>query len=49
MRWDRRAPGFIEVWYATITHARTGAGSLRGAHLEFGRRDSFVELPVALQ
>lgn len=26
MRWDRRSPGFIEVWYATVNHAETGSG-----------------------
>lgn len=27
MRWDRRARGFMEVWYATLHHRRTGAGA----------------------
>jgi Tocopherol cyclase len=26
MRWDRRSSGFMEVWYATLNHADTGAG-----------------------
>ncbi|HET7483054.1 MAG TPA: hypothetical protein VFK89_09355 [Actinomycetota bacterium] len=26
MRWDRRSAGFMEVWYATISHRATGAG-----------------------
>ena len=26
MRWDGRKRPFIEVWYATLNHARTGAG-----------------------
>ncbi|MPZ70795.1 MAG: hypothetical protein GEU71_14900, partial [Actinobacteria bacterium] len=26
MRWDRRSPGFLEVWYATVNHAETGSG-----------------------
>lgn len=26
MRWDRRRPGFMEVWYATAIHRATGCG-----------------------
>ena len=26
MRWDRRARGFMEVWYATLNHRASGAG-----------------------
>lgn len=26
MRWDRRSPGFMEVWYATVLHRATGCG-----------------------
>ncbi|HEX2049774.1 MAG TPA: hypothetical protein VHJ34_03975 [Actinomycetota bacterium] len=26
MRWDRRARGFVEAWWATVTHADSGAG-----------------------
>ena len=26
MRWDRRARGFVEVWWATVGHGPTGAG-----------------------
>ncbi|MFN2524987.1 MAG: tocopherol cyclase family protein [Actinomycetota bacterium] len=27
MRWDGRSPGFMEIWYATLHHRRTGAGA----------------------
>ena len=26
MRWDRRKPGFMEVWYTTLNHAASGGG-----------------------
>ena len=26
MRWDRRTPRFMEVWYATMTHRESGSG-----------------------
>jgi Tocopherol cyclase len=26
MRWDRKSPGFLEAWYFTATHRRTGVG-----------------------
>lgn len=26
MRWDRRATGFMEVWYATLNHRASGSG-----------------------
>jgi hypothetical protein len=26
MRWDRRSPSFMEVWYATVNHKPTGMG-----------------------
>lgn len=26
MRWDRSSAGFLEVWYLTVNHRRTGAG-----------------------
>jgi hypothetical protein len=26
MRWDRHAPGFMEVWFVTLNHADSGAG-----------------------
>lgn len=26
MRWDRRKPGFMEVWYSTLNHTASGGG-----------------------
>lgn len=45
MRWDRRSPGFMEVWYSTVTHRESGCGVwLRYTLTAPDRGDPFCEL-----